>query len=75
MPWHPVGPIIVILTAIGVLVAGLADNGPGRTGVLVTLGVMSIGVLYYWFVPRRSAIWAHHEPDEEGPMASSAGVS
>jgi amino acid transporter len=65
MPWHPIGPVIVILAAIGLVFAGLADNGPGRTGVLVTLGIMSMGSLYYWLVARRSALWSHHEPEEE----------
>ncbi len=72
MPWHPLGPIIVIVAAIGLVVAGLASNGPGRTGVLVTLGIMSIGALYYWLAPRRSALWAHHEPDEEMVFAPAS---
>ncbi len=65
MPWHPLGPIVVILTAIGLFAAGLADPGPGRVGVLVTLGVMSAGALYYLLVLRGTSTWAHHDPDEE----------
>ena len=73
MPWHPLGPVIVILTAIGLMAAGFADNGPGRAGLLVTLGLMGAGTLYYLLVLRRSPLWAHHDPeDEEAAAAVSA---
>jgi amino acid transporter len=71
MPWHPLGPAIVILTAIGLVAAGLADSGPGRAGLLVTLGLMSAGALYYLLALRRSPLWAHHDPEDE-EMAGGA---
>ena len=65
MPWHPIGPAIVILAAIGVMAAGLADSGPGRAGLLVTLALMGAGALYYLLALRRSPLWAHHDPEDE----------
>ncbi len=70
IPLFPVGPIFVISVAIGLVIAGLADKGSGRVGILVTLGIMSLGALYYRLFVRRSSDWAHHEPVEETQMAS-----
>jgi len=69
MPWHPLGPCIVILTGLGLLAAALADNETGRPGVLVTLCVMAAGALYYRLVVRRAGAWAQHEPDSEDASA------
>ncbi|HEY1929747.1 MAG TPA: APC family permease [Caulobacteraceae bacterium] len=69
MPWHPLGPGVVILAAIALMVAGLADGGPGRAGLLVTLGLMSTGAVYYLLALRRSPLWAHHNPEEEETAA------
>lgn len=68
MPLFPVGPIVVILTAIGLVIAGLAEAGSGRVGIMVTLGVMSLGALYYRLFVRRNSSWAHHDPAEEVQM-------
>lgn len=65
MPCHPIGAWIVILAAIGLLAAALADNGVGRAGAVVTLGVMAMGAVYYLLIVRRRGVWAHHDPDEE----------
>jgi amino acid transporter len=68
MPWHPLGPVVVILSAIGLLAAGLADKEAGRPGVIVTLVVMTAGALYYRLFVRRRGAWAHHEPEaDEAP--------
>ena len=71
MPWHPVGPGIVVLAAIAVLAAALADKGSGRPAAMVSLGVMTVGALYYRLVVRRAGAWSHHEPDEEQALASA----
>lgn len=65
MPLHPIGPIIVILVAFWLVFSALGDPATGRPGVLVTLGTMAVGALYYRLVVRRSTAWAHHDPDEE----------
>jgi amino acid transporter len=65
MPWHPLGPCIVILVGIGLMVAAVADKGLPRDGAVVTLGVMAAGALYYLLFVRRTGVWAHHEPEEE----------
>lgn len=65
MPFFPLGPIVVIAAAIGLVIASLADKGSGRAGILVTLGVMSLGALYYRLFVRRGGSWAHHVPAEE----------
>jgi amino acid transporter len=71
MPWHPLGPCLVILVAVGLLAAGLADRETGRPGVIVTLAVMTAGALYYRLFVRRSGAWAHHDPDAEEAPASA----
>ena len=65
MPWHPVGPCLVILIAVGLMAAALTDKAAGRPGVLVGLGVMAAGALYYRLVVRPAKAWAHHAPEEE----------
>jgi amino acid transporter len=65
MPWHPLGPCIVVLVGIVLMATALADNGLPRAGAVVTVGVMAAGALYYLLVVRRAGVWAHHEPDEE----------
>jgi amino acid transporter len=65
MPWHPMGPILIILVALGLLAVALTDEAAGRPGVMVTLGVLVVGALYYRLVVRHSSAWAHSEPDEE----------
>ena len=68
MPLHPLGPGVVILSAVGLLAAALADKDTGRPGVLVTLVLMSAGALYYRLVVRPAGAWSHHDPDaEEAP--------
>lgn len=71
MPLHPIGPIMVILTALGLVGAALTDPVSGRPGVFVSLGVMTVGALYYRLVVRRSDAWAHHDPDEEELVISA----
>lgn len=71
MPWHPVGPVIVILTAVGLLIVALTDPVAGRPGVLATLSLLSVGALYYQRVVRRSNAWAHHDPEEEALPVSA----
>ncbi len=71
MPWHPVGPCIVIVAAFGLMAAALTDKQTGRPGVMVTLGVMAVGGLYYRLVVRRADAWAHHAPDEEEALTSA----
>jgi amino acid transporter len=71
MPWHPIGPCLVILAALGLLGAALADKTSGRPAAMVSLGVMSLGALYYWIVVRRAGVWSQHEPDEEKALASA----
>jgi amino acid transporter len=71
MPWHPLGPVIVLLTAIGLLAAAFADEASGRPGVVVTLAVMGAGGLYYRLIVRPAGAWANHDPDEEQASASS----
>ena len=71
MPLHPIGPVIVILTALGLVGAALTDPVSGRPGVFVSLGVMTVGALYYRLVVRRSDAWAHHDPDEEELVISA----
>jgi amino acid transporter len=65
MPWHPVGPIVVILAVLGIVVAELYDTGSGRTGLLVTALFLGAGALYYNLIARRRGAWAHVDPDEE----------
>ncbi|MBV8682899.1 MAG: APC family permease [Caulobacteraceae bacterium] len=74
MPLHPIGPAIVILVAAGLVAAGLADRGAGRIGLLIALGVMAAGALYYQLVLRRSGLWAHHDPEEEEDAAPTPAV-
>ena len=64
MPWHPVGPCIVITVSLVLFGAALAEKGAGRAGALVTLGIMAAGALYYLVLVRRAGTWAHHEPEE-----------
>jgi amino acid transporter len=71
MLWHPVGPGIVILAALALLAAALADKSSGRPAAMVSLGVMAFGALYYQLFVRRAGAWSHHEPDEEQALASA----
>lgn len=70
MPLHPIGPIIVMLTALWLVFSALGDPATGRPGVLVNLGTMAVGALYYRLVVRRSTAWAHHDPDEEAEIGA-----
>ena len=71
MPWHPLGPVMVSLIALGLLSVALTDKDTGRPGVMVTLSVMTVGALYYRLVVRRADAWAHHDPDEEEALVSA----
>ncbi len=65
MPWHPVGPIVVILAVLAIVVAELYDTGSGRTGLLVTALFLAAGALYYNFIAKRRGVWAHVDPEAE----------
>lgn len=65
MPLFPAGPILVVITVMVLVIAGLLDEGSGRAGIIVSLGTMALGALYYQVLVRRSLIWAHHDPAEE----------
>jgi amino acid transporter len=69
LPWHPAGPIVVIAAAAGLLAAALIQEGPGRTGVLVSLAIMAAGGAYYHLAVRRGAAWARHDPPDEDGVA------
>ena len=65
MPLHPLGPLVVVVTAVGLLVAGIAQGGAGRAGVLVSLAIMAAGAFYYLAVVRSAGAWARHDPEDE----------
>jgi hypothetical protein len=62
---HPVGPVIVILTMLAIIMAGLSHEGSGRTGLLVAAAILCAGGAYYQLVVRHRDDWAHHEPEED----------
>ncbi len=62
---HPVGPVLVILTMLAIVTAGLTQPGSGRTGLLVAAGILVVGGAYYQLAVRRRGVWAHHEPEED----------
>ena len=70
MPWYPLGPLVVVVTAIGLLVAGIAQGGAGRAGVLVSLAIMLAGAIYYLAVVRGAGAWARHDPEDEEAIAA-----
>jgi amino acid transporter len=70
MPWHPVGPLVVVVTAVGLLVAGIAQGGAGRAGIIVSLAIMAAGAIYYLAVVRGAGTWARHDPEEEEVVAA-----
>ena len=71
LPFHPIGPIIIILAALGLLAVALSDKETGRPGVVVTLVTLLAGGLYFRLVVRRSKTWAHHEPEAEAVPTSA----
>jgi len=62
---HPVGPVIVIVTMLSIIAAGLSQAGSGRVGLLVAAGILCAGGAYYQLVVRHRGDWAHHEPEED----------
>jgi amino acid transporter len=74
MPWHPVGPVLVLVAVAGMICAGLFSTGSGRIGLVVTAVVMSAGALYYHLVLRDRGAWAHHDPEEELDLVGVASA-
>ena len=57
--------MIVIVTMLSIIAAGLSQAGSGRVGLLVAAGILCAGGAYYQLVVRHRGDWAHHEPEED----------
>jgi amino acid transporter len=58
-PWHPLAPLFVLATMVGLIVADLMDPETGRPALLAAALTVGGGVLYAEFVLRRNTRWRH----------------
>jgi amino acid transporter len=73
MPWFPVAPLLALAALAYVVWQNALDARIGRPSLLVTAGIVVLGLLYYILVLRRRGGWALYVPAAEPPEVRSAG--